>query len=259
MGTRSDNDLLRIPGANRATATPILPVLLALLTVGLQIAYPLLEGTALERLTIAVVMAFAATSISHAWYARGGAYAGRLVIVAGGIGLLSEAVGVRTGVPFGDYRYTGTLGPQFFGVPAVIPLAWTMMAYPAAVIGRRTSRSRPVAIAVAALALATWDLFLDPQMVAAGHWVWEQDGPALLGIPLVNYAGWLGASVVIQAVLVSGMPRSRDDRVPIALYLWTWIGSIIAHAVFLGMPLVALTGGVGMGVVVAAFIRSRAD
>jgi putative membrane protein len=237
----------------------VVPTLLALLTVALQIAYPLLDGTARERLSVAVVVTFFAASVSHAGYHRGGAYTLRLVLVTGGLGLVAEAVGVRTGVPFGEYRYTGTLGPQLLGVPVVIPLAWTMMAYPAAVMGRRIARSTTVAVVVAALALTAWDLFLDPQMVAAGHWVWQQGGATIAGIPLVNYAGWFVTSLAIQALLLPGMPRSRDDRVPIALYLWTWIGSVIAHGVFLDAPLVAVTGGLGMGLVVAAFVRSRAQ
>ena len=56
--------------------------------------------------------------------------------VAGGLGLVAEAVGVRTGYPFGGYDYTGTLGAEVLGVPVLVPLAWTMMAWPALVVAR---------------------------------------------------------------------------------------------------------------------------
>ena len=46
-----------------------------------------------------------------------------------------------------------------------------------------------------------------------------------------------------------------DDRQPAALFLWTWGGSVLANAVFLGRPLVALTGGVVMGLVAVPFAR----
>ena len=52
------------------------------------------------------------------------------------------------------------------GVPLIVPLAWTMMAYPALLVGRRIGAP----VLAGAAALASWDLFLDPQMVAAGHW-----------------------------------------------------------------------------------------
>ena len=45
-------------------------------------------------------------------------------MVAAGVGLAAEAVGVRTGFPFGDYSYADTLGPTVLGVPVVVPLAW---------------------------------------------------------------------------------------------------------------------------------------
>ena len=60
-----------------------------------------------------------------------------LLAAAGGVGLAAEAVGVTTGRPFGHYAYAGTLGPQVLGVPLVVPLAWTMMAYPALLAARR--------------------------------------------------------------------------------------------------------------------------
>lgn len=231
------------------------PELLAVATVGMQIAYPLLDGEPLRRLTVAVVVVFATASVAHALVHRGPVLAARLLLAAGGVGLLAEAVGIRTGMPFGSYRYTGTLGAEVLGVPAAIPLAWTMMAYPAAVVGRRAARSTLGAVVVAACALAAWDLFLDPQMVAAGHWQWQQPGPTLAGIPLVNYAGWLATSLAVQALVVPALPVARDDRVPVLLYLWTWVGSVVAHLFFLGTPLVAVTGGVGMGAVVLLLWR----
>ena len=36
-------------------------------------------------------------------------------------GLLVEAVGVHAGVPFGAYAYTGDLGAEVLGAPAVVP------------------------------------------------------------------------------------------------------------------------------------------
>ena len=63
-----------------------------------------------------------------------------LVVVTAGGGLAAEAVGVRTGLPFGDYSYAGTLGPEVLDVPLVVPLAWTMMAYPVLLAARRLTR-----------------------------------------------------------------------------------------------------------------------
>jgi len=242
----------------RATAVERLrrlPAVAAAAVVLAQIAYPLTpEGTARDRLTVATVLLFAAASVLHAATSRGVRAAAALVVVAGGGGLLAEAVGVATGVPFGSYAYAGTLGPTLLGVPLVIPLAWVMMAWPAYLVGLRLVRGALARVAIAAAALASWDLFLDPQMVDAGHWRWSDPSPALPGVPtvpLTNYAGWALVALVLMALL-HGIVRtgpSTVDMVPYGLYLWTYASSVLALAAFFGLPAAALWGGIGMGAV----------
>lgn len=237
------------------------PVAFGVATVLAQIVYPLVSGAARRQLTVVTVLLFAAASIAHALVWRGLAWAAALVAVTAGGGLLVEAVGVRTGIPFGAYAYTGSLGRKLLGVPLIIPLAWTMMAYPALLVGRRIRRGPIAGPLVAGAALASWDLFLDPQMVDAAHWVWlPGGGPRLLGIPVSNFAGWLLVSMVMMALLWRALPDDPeghvDDQVPYALYLWTYGSSVLAHAALLGLPGSALLGGLGMGAVVLAFARA---
>jgi hypothetical protein len=200
-----------------------LPAGLALATVLAQILYPLISGAARDVLTVLTVLLFAGASVTSAWRAGGGRFAGLLLLVTVAVGFLAEAIGVATGVPFGSYSYAGSLGPRLLGVPVIIPLAWTMMAYPALVVGRRCATGVGPRIAVSALALASWDVFLDPQMVDAGHWKFAAgNGPTLTGIPLVNFAGWLLVALLLMAllhaVLPAPRPRSsqpgRRDRAP---------------------------------------------
>lgn len=220
-----------------------------------QISFPL-TGGGTTALTVLAVVLFAGASVAHAGAVRGPRVAAALVVVAGGGGLVAEAVGVATGWPFGDYAYTGSLGAQVLGVPLLIPAAWVMMAYPAVLVARRLAgaHGRTAVALVAAVALATWDVFLDPQMVEAGHWVWRHPTPSLpgvAGIPLTNFAGWLLVALVLGALLDRVLPEpvEPDDRLPVALYLWTYTSSVMAAAVFFGRPSVALVGGVLMGLV----------
>jgi putative membrane protein len=212
-------------------------------TVLAQIAYPLTSGAVRDRLTVVTVALFAAASLTHALVTRGPRTTAVLVTVAGGLGLAVEAVGTATGFPFGAYSYTGSLGPTVLGVPWVIPLAWTMMAWPAWLVAGRLARRTPVRVALAGWALASWDVFLDPQMVDAGHWTWAGGD-----IPLTNYAGWLGVALVMTALLSTVADRSgHDDRPMYTLYLWTYFSSVLAHAVFLDLPDSAFWGGLAMG------------
>ena len=238
------------------------------LTVLLQVAYPLVEGEVRDRLTIMTVVAFFLASTSHALVHRGGRWTGLFVVVTVGTGLLAEAVGTATGIPFGQYDYAGSLGPKLLGVPAVIPLAWAMFAYPALLVGQRLARTPFGATALGGIALASWDLFLDPQMVQAGHWRFTDVQVALPGapgIPVSNYLGWLLVAVLMIGVLqLLGQPaatwpstaRHVDDRLPAALFLWTYASSVLANAVFFDRPAVAAIGGLGMGLVAVPYALS---
>ncbi|MCW2605617.1 MAG: hypothetical protein JWO60_310 [Frankiales bacterium] len=245
------------PASSRALLP--LPGALAAVVVLLQVAYPLTSGGPRHALTVVTVVAFFAASTTHALVSRGARWTAAFVVTTVGVGFLAEALGTATGVPFGDYAYAGSLGPRLLDVPLVIPLAWAMFGYPALLVGQRLASSAPAAALVGGLALASWDLFLDPLLVGDGHWAFASRTGALPGapaIPLTNYAGWLLVAVLMLGLL-QALPRvDADDRQPAALFLWTWGGSVLANAVFLGRPLVALTGGVVMGLVAVPYARS---
>jgi uncharacterized membrane protein len=237
-----------------------------------QICYPLTHGDLRAGLTVTTVVLGYVLSVTHAYLSRGARAAAALIVTATLGGFAVEAAGVATGFPFGTYNYSGQLGPKLLGVPLIIPLAWTWMAWPAWLAALRLARSAVARVVVAALGLAAWDVFLDPQMVAEGYWTWDSPTPALPGvpgIPIGNYAGWLGFALVLMAVLrVAAGPRAasvpssnggarepsetRDirDEPMLALWFWTYASSVLAHAVFLGLPWSALWGGMLMGAVV---------
>lgn len=265
--------------------------LLAVLVLA-QICYLLTTGATRAGLTVATVVLGWLLSVGHALLSRGPRVAAALVAVATGGGFAIEAIGVATGVPFGSYDYSGELGPKLAGVPLIIPLAWTWMAWPAWLAAvRLTGGNTPTAsapapagntptasastatdnipttggatagrwmgrIALAAVGLAAWDLFLDPQMVAEGYWVWRDATAALPGltdIPVSNYLGWLLFAVLLMSTLrpLAGPAAEHTDRRDhpmLALYLWTYFSSILAHAVFLDLPASALWGAAGMAV-----------
>ncbi|MEU5672780.1 carotenoid biosynthesis protein [Micromonospora sp. NPDC047753] len=250
--------------------------LLAVLVLA-QICYPLTTGATRAGLTVATVVLGWLLSVGHALLSRGPRVAAALVAVATGGGFAIEAIGVATGVPFGSYDYSGELGPKLAGVPLIIPLAWTWMAWPAWLAAVRLTGGRIVTaggsgptadgsgptvgrwvgrIALATVGLAAWDLFLDPQMVAEGYWVWRDATPALpglAGIPVSNYLGWLLFAVLMMSALrpLAGPAAEHTDRRDhpmLALYLWTYFSSILAHAVFLDLPASALWGAAGMAV-----------
>jgi putative membrane protein len=192
---------------------------LAAATVLLQIGYPLVRGDARDALTIVTVVVFFLASTTHALVHRGATWTAGYVAVTAVGGLVAEAVGTATGFPFGQYDYADSLGPRLLDVPVVVPLAWAMFAYPCLVVGQRLARSALGAAAVGGLALAAWDLFLDPQMVEAGHWRFTDVTatlPGAPGIPVSNYLGWLlVAWLMLGAAAAAGSPpRGTGPRRP---------------------------------------------
>jgi uncharacterized membrane protein len=159
-----------------------------------------------------------------------------------GVSLLFECVGVATGMVYGAYHYTDRLEPKFLGlVPLLIPAAWFMMMYPSFVITthilpeRWKGATRLVgAAAIGALVMTSWDLVMDPLMVAAGYWVWEKEG-AYFGIPLQNYWGWWLTTFVtfFLFLIFGGSSLSKPDpdsagfdQLAIASYLIIGLSSI---------------------------------
>jgi putative membrane protein len=225
-----------------------------------MIAQPVLRWLYGERflsagVVVAVVLQAGAVLavLVPAWGVR------RTAVLALGVGVMTwgiEYLGSTTGVPFGQYHYTDRLQPQVGGVPLIIPLAWLMMLPSAWAVAHVITRRFGLAVrggafvVLSALAFTAWDLFLDPQMVKWGFWVWDQPGE-YFGIPLVNYGGWLLSSATITVVIFAVL---RPPALPVGplllVYGITWALESIGLAVFWGMPGPALFGFVGMGIMV---------
>lgn len=262
----------RLTEALPAQRSELLPLawMLVAAAVASQIAYPLIEGTGRDRLVVLTVLVTFAAVLTHAVARLGPSTATRLfgVVLAGAAAV--EVLGVHTGVPFGDYVYGTGLGPALAGVPLVVPVAWAMTAYPALLVARRLTlrQGRPATAVVAGWALASWDVFLDPQMVEEGYWRWVDPSPSLPGspdVPLTNYAGWLVVSVLLMAVLdrvvppagtPNGTGNGTDDLLPGLLYLWTYAAQVLGNLVFFDRPAVAVLGGLAMGVVALPYART---
>ena len=232
------------------------------LTIALQISYPLIDGEALRLVTIATIYAGALAMVIHGHLSYGPKYSTRYLPITALFGLGIEVLGVHTGWPFGVYEYDPSLGMQLFGVPLVVPFAWVMMVHPALVAARRIANTW-VFLYGGAL-LAAWDLFLDPQMVAAGRWKWEVTGshvPFTPDIPLSNPFGWLLAGIIIIALLHKVLPRERrkESASLVAvdvLLLWTLFGGFVGNLFFFDRPGLAVFGTVIMGSILTPYFFS---
>ncbi len=214
--------------------------------------YALLPESLEQFGSLLIVAGFAVFSFSHLWVSRGAKAAFGLLLVCFVVAGGSEVLSVHTGIPYGWYWYTPKLGVGVFGVPLLVPMCWLMMAYPASRVAALIAPARFLA-PVSALCLTAWDVFLDPQMVRTGYWVWARQGE-YLGIPLENYVGWILTALLVFIVyfrFFQPQPWLRTDWfevLPVLAYVWTWLGLSVVNLFWWGQPVVAVAGFVCMGV-----------
>ena len=127
------------------------------------------------------------------------------------VSFIGEALGVATGLVFGNYYYPdGPLGPLVLGVPPLIQLQYFAMAYAALMLARAVSGSltnalrgwRVLWVAVlAAFAQTLLDLASDPwHSTVLQQWIWR-DGGDYFGVPMHNFFGWFFETLVFFVIL----------------------------------------------------------
>lgn len=234
-----------------------LPWAFAALAIAAQIGWILVDGDTRTTATLVGVVLFFLASASHAVIMRGAVWGATCLAITLSFGWFVEAVGLATSFPFGTYEYSDVLGPAIGGVPVLIPMAWSMMAYPCLLAVQRLSSTAFGTALLGGWLLAAWDLFLDPQMTGEGYWTWGVVGwalPGIDGVPLQNFLGWLLAAIVLMGILCLLPRKVADDTVPTVLLIWVYASSVLANLVFLHRPAVAIWGGLCMGAVIVPWL-----
>lgn len=120
--------------------------------------------------------------------------------------------------------------PEFAGVPVAVALGWYNVGYGTfammeSILSRTGSREGKPGCALSpatALVATSLDLLMDPCGLALGLWEWSGDGRYAAevvgpngkrGVPLVNYAGWLGLIASVTTAYQRLDPPG-DERVP---------------------------------------------
>lgn len=161
------------------------------------------------------------------------------------VGSFFESLSLRTGFPFGHYRFTDVMGPKVMQLPLLLALAYVGVGYTAWVVAALTVGARATSRAgifivpcVAATAMTAWDLAMDPVWTHIDRaWVWR-DGGGWFGVPFSNYCGWLLTTWVfyqVFAVWLARQPRrvrmAAWNRLAVALY-----GMVAAGNLLLAVP-----------------------
>lgn len=131
-------------------------------------------------------------------------------------GLVSEIIGVNTGILFGDYHYSKVFGEKLMGVPVLIGLNWFCIIYAAfqvvSALNKAAHLSSVVVALLTALMATVFDFVMEPVAIELGFWQWHTPE-----IPFLNYACWFIVSFVI-ALFFHWVGVKKTN--PFAIYLF---------------------------------------
>lgn len=205
-------------GVMRGGEMPVLWVLLALSFLAAFVPPDIPGLLALLVGWIPVVFAF-----WHLARWAGGWNALGVFLIIAIVSFVVEALGVATGLVFGNYYYPdGPLGPLVLGVPPLIQLQYFAMGYACLMMARSITGTLSQAArgwllwagsVIGAFGMTALDLASDPmQSTVLGDWIWR-DGGAYFGVPIHNFVGWFVETfvffVLVQFFLTRRSAQAR--------------------------------------------------
>ncbi len=143
-------------------------------------------------------------------------------------GFVVEAVGVNTGIFFGDYSYGNLLGWKVFGTPIFIGLLWFLVSYSAYTIVKELNNARWMRISLGVVLIVSFDLILEQFAILYKFWNWPGNE-----VPLSNFVTWAVLGLV-YLIFYELTLKKKDSRfqlysslvLPI-LSIWLWIMILI--------------------------------
>jgi putative membrane protein len=123
--------------------------------------------------------------------------------------MVTEIIGVNTGLLFGDYQYGQVLGPKIYGVPFLIGLNWFVIVYCSGAILTQgvellqqkinikiSGFASSIFVIIGGATIATcFDFIIEPVAVKLHFWSWKNGQ-----IPLFNYLCWFIISTILLGV-----------------------------------------------------------
>jgi len=111
------------------------------------------------------------------------------------MGYTVEIVGVKTGLPFGQYSYSEVFGWNVLEVPPLIGINWLLIIWGGHSLARNfliPSNLRWVFTAFLAVAI---DLLIEPVAIHYEFWYWAESTP-----PIENYVSWFVIAAVMALI-----------------------------------------------------------
>jgi len=127
------------------------------------------------------------------------------------VGFVSEVIGVKTGLVFGNYYYGHALGIKLLGVPLTISINWALLATASILVSTYIFKNKWM-IAFSSAMIATSIDFLIEQLAPRLDFWYFSGGMA----GLHNYIGWFFVSFV-AALLFQHDLKSGDKKISLII------------------------------------------
>lgn len=153
------------------------------------------------------------------------------ILIAIFTGFFVEAIGVNTGILFGNYSYGTVLGTKLYGVPILVGVQWFVIVFCCGVImqyvnnwayqkivelganSEKSDKIQSISIIIDAALLASFfDFIMEPVAQKLGYWQWENNI-----IPFFNYTTWFFVSGLLLYIFNK---LSFNKLNPFALHLF---------------------------------------
>jgi len=111
------------------------------------------------------------------------------------IGMISEILGVKYGLIFGDYVYLDNLGVKILGVPVLIGVNWIILTFITGSLSSWVFKNKYISVLTGALLMIVLDLLIEPVAPLLGFWIFDSTIA-----PLQNYIGWFVIGIITQII-----------------------------------------------------------
>ena len=138
---------------------------------------------------------------------------------------LLEAIGVKTGLIFGNYSYGNVLGPKLLSVPLLIGVNWALIILGATIIAASITKNKIILPSLAGFLAVTFDFVLEPVALGLNYWSWEGGN-----IPIQNYLAWFVIGT-LSAILFLLMKVKINDDVPKYYFLLQFLFFIALYLI----------------------------
>ena len=130
------------------------------------------------------------------------------------VGFFIEAIGVNTGLIFGNYVYKTTLGWKFLETPLIIGVNWVLLTCAVVYSIENKIKSKfGIAFASSCL-LVVLDILIEPVAIQYDFWSWNE---AI--VPIKNYVAWFIISFIFCYTIAYYKGNSKNNLAPYLLIL----------------------------------------